>query len=285
MKYFTVDLEDWYHLLDFEPTKKPSDWERFESRVDYGLEKILKVLNDNNIKATFFVLAWLAERRPELIRYLKLQGHCIASHGYSHQLAYEQTPNEFCDDLIKAKGIIEDIISSTICAYRAPGFSIRGDNIDYLKLVKKAGYSIDSSLFPSYRSHGGLVYSKAKPYIIKFDDNNFIREYPISVQRMLFTNIVISGGGYFRLAPLWLVKRNFSQSDYLMTYFHPRDFDEFQPELEGLSAVRRFKTYFGLKTAYKKLNKLDYSGKWLHLENEGNMFEYSTINLDEIVKK
>ena len=283
MKFFTVDLEDWFHILDFEPTKNPEDWEVFESRVDYGLDKILAVLGDSKIKASFFVLAWLAERRPELVKELKKRGHEIASHGYGHQLAYEQTPKDFYEDIFKAKLILEEIISDKVIAYRAPGFSIRKDNAEYLKLVYKAGYRIDSSLFPLRRSHGGFENSLSKPYKIEIDDTNYLLELPISSYRFLNKNIVISGGGYFRIAPLWLLRRSFVRNDYLMTYFHPRDFDDKQPLLVGLSPFRRFKAYTGIKQSFDKLSKLEYTGNWTHIVSNLCFDDVQIIKLQSII--
>ena len=283
MKFFTVDLEDWFHLLDFEPTKNPKDWEKFESRVDYGLDRILAVLDDSKIKATFFVLAWLGERRPELVKELKKKGHEIASHGYAHQLAYEQTPKDFYEDILKSKLILEEIISGKVVAYRAPGFSIRKDNAEYLKLIYKAGYRVDSSLFPLSRSHGGIENSLFKPYKIEVDDTKYLLELPISSYRLLNKNIIISGGGYFRIAPLWLLRKNFVQNDYIMTYFHPRDFDDQQPVLKGLSSFRRFKAYTGLKHSYDKLSNLKYDGNWIQIESNMNFDIAQILKLENII--
>ena len=283
MKFFTVDLEDWFHLLDFEPTKNPRDWEKFESRVDYGLDRILAVLDDTQIKATFFVLGWLGERRPELVKELKKKGHEIASHGYGHQLAYEQTPKDFYEDIFKSKLILEEIISDKVIAYRAPGFSIRKDNAEYLRLIYEAGYRIDSSLFPLRRSHGGLENSLSKPYRIEIEDSKHLLELPISSYRLLNKNIIISGGGYFRIAPIWLLRKSFVRNEYLMTYFHPRDFDDQQPLLEGLSPFRRFKAYTGLKHSYFKLSNLEYSGNWMQIASNMSFENEQIIRLQNII--
>ena len=284
MKFFTVDLEDWFHLLDFEPTKNPMHWEKFESRVDYGLDRILAVLNDSKIKATFFVLAWLGERRPELVKELKFRGHEIASHGYGHQLAYEQSPNDFYEDILKSKLILEEIVSDKVIAYRAPGFSIRKDNAEYFKLIYKAGYRIDSSLFPLQRSHGGFENSLSEPYKIHIDTTKYLLELPISSHRFLNKNIIISGGGYFRIAPLWLLRRKFIRNEYLMTYFHPRDFDDQQPVLEGLSPIRRFKAYMGLKRSYYKLSNIEYSGNWMRIISDMNLKNEHIVKLQDMIK-
>ena len=268
MKYFTVDLEDWFHILNFKPTKDPADWEKFESRVDFGLDKILRVLRNSEIKATFFVLGWLAERRPELVRELKAQGHVIASHGFAHQLVYEQSREEFYSDILKSKAILEDIVGDKISAYRAPGFSITKQNLDYLELIQVAGFSIDCSMFPLSRFHGGVSKTPSSPYIIKFGDKRQLLELPISTNSFLGKKIIISGGGYFRITPTWFLKKYFEQEKYLMTYFHPRDFDENQPLLDGMGAFQKFRSYTGLKGAYKKLSKVVVNGDWsLILEN------------------
>ncbi len=283
MKYFTVDLEDWFHLLDFKPTKSPADWEKFESRVDYGLDRILSVLDESKIKATFFVLAWLGERRPELVKELKNKGHSIASHGYGHQLAYEQGSAEFLEDILKSRLILEDIISDKVVAYRAPGFSIIKKNADYLKLVYQAGYRIDSSLFPLRRAHGGFESSSNQPFLIELGQSKHLLELPVSTHSLFNKQIIISGGGYFRIAPLWLLKRSFSGNEYLMTYFHPRDFDDKQPILKGLNTFRRFRAYVGLRQSFYKLSNLEYSGHWNRIGLDLSIENVPKVSLVEIL--
>lgn len=257
MKILTFDIEDWFHILDNPHTKGPSEWSKFESRLEPNMDIIFSILSDNNLKATFFVVGWIAKKYPEQIKRIVDAGHEIGTHTHLHQLVYEQTPKEFEEDLKKSIGTLEDISGKKVKYFRAPGFSITAENPWAFEILLNNGIEIDSSVFPASRSHGGFQQFKAtKPSIIDYKGMQ-IKEFPINTHRVFGRDIIFSGGGYFRLLPYQNIKKFTERSNYVMTYFHPRDFDPNQPMVPGLNSIRKFKSYYGLKnTEYKLRNWL-----------------------------
>lgn len=256
MKILTFDIEDWFHILDFEATKKVSSWKNFESRIHRNMDIIHEILEHNNLKATFFILSWMAEKYPDVVKKISDLGYEIGSHTHSHQLAYEQTKEEFYKDVDKSIKIIEDLCGKKVKCFRAPGFSITNKNLWAFEILKELGIEFDSSIFCTSRAHGGLKdYNIFKPSLLKFN-GEILKEFPISSHSFCGKRIVYSGGGYFRLFPYYFIKKWSINNEYLMTYFHPRDFDYEQPILDGLSSLRKFKCYVGLKHTRSKLEKL-----------------------------
>lgn len=258
MRILTFDIEEWFHLLDHPDTAQPSSWTNFEPRLVENLNRILALLNRTNVKATFFCLGWVAERYPELIRAIVESGHEIGCHSYYHQLAYELTYDEFFIDTCRAKSILEDVSGKQVVAYRIPGFSLKDENQWVFKALIDAGFKYDCSVFSAARAHGGIsALQMTSPGTVIIPDGRTIREFPLNTMSIFGMSIVFSGGGYFRLAPSSLLTRLFrNDRDYLMTYFHPRDFDPDQPVLHNLSPIRRFKSYVGLSGAEVKLERL-----------------------------
>ncbi|MFL2552432.1 MAG: polysaccharide deacetylase family protein [Gammaproteobacteria bacterium] len=257
MNILTFDLEEWFHLLDHPTTKSPKNWSKFESRIDINVERILDMLEMTNTSATFFCLGWLAEKYPYLIKNISNKGFHIACHSHTHQLAYHQTRKEFTEDLLNAKATIENIIGKKVDTYRIPGFSLIEDNLWALDILAENGFNIDCSIFPASRSHGGLPNFKNNgPTVIKLGNGKTIKELPLNTKNILGKKMVFSGGGYFRLIPYVVLKNLFKRSNYVMTYFHPRDFDAEQPVIKDLGLVRKFKSYYGLSSAQDKLEKL-----------------------------
>lgn len=254
MNILTFDIEDWFHLLDIDSTSTVAQWGGFESRIHANVESLIDTTLRHGYRATFFCLGWIAEKYPELIRKIDAHGFEIASHSHSHQLAYLQTPSEFKEDVKKSICTLEDVIGKKIKSFRAPGFSItRGMPWAFEALVE-LGIEIDSSVFPASRGHGGFAeFGTAQPAIIECKGGT-LKEFPISLGSVLGKQIVFSGGGYFRLLPYWMIQKLTRDSRYLMTYFHPRDFDAGQPVLE-LPLHRRFKSYVGLNGAHAKFER------------------------------
>lgn len=251
----TFDIEDWFHILDHSSTETEAEWQNFEDRIDVGCNKILELLAKHDLTATFFILGWVARRRPDLVRRISDLGHEVGTHSDMHQLVYQQSIPDFEEDLRRSVGSLEDVLSQKVTAYRAPGFSIKGDLGTYHDIFRRTGIESDCSIFPASRAHGGIAtFPRSEPCILRRNGTD-IREWPMSVFRLAARDIVFSGGGYFRLAPFWLIRLLSDRSNYVMTYFHPRDFDPEQPVLEGLSAKRRFKSYYGLQSSYQKLDR------------------------------
>lgn len=256
MNILTFDVEEWFHILDNESTDTEIKWSNREYRLEANMDRIFELLYRKNQKATFFVLGWVARNFPQLVRKIQYAGYEIATHSESHQLIYKQSRREFSNDLERSIKSIEDVIGVKVDSYRAPGFSVLQDNKWIFDELVKQGIEVDCSIFPAKRSHGGFQnYGHAEPSIIVVGDKQ-IKEFPINLFKIGGLNVIFSGGGYFRLLPYWLIKKMMIRSDYVMTYFHPRDFDLNQPIVEGLSLFRKFKSYYGLGSAFAKLENL-----------------------------
>ena len=256
MNILTFDVEEWFHLLDHPETATEKQWLSFESRFETNLNRVLSITSDCNVKATFFCLGWIAERYPELIKRLVNDGHEIACHSSTHQLAYNQTPEEFRKDLVRAKDQIFLATGLRVKTYRIPGFSLTNESLWVLDILSEEGFNTDCSVFPAVRGHGGLPQFKSdKPCLIK-TSNGYLKEFPLNTKNFLGNRIIFSGGGYFRLFPYFILKRLFRTSKYTMTYFHPRDFDPKQPIIPNLSYYRNFKSYVGLRSCEEKLRKI-----------------------------
>lgn len=254
MKILTFDIEEWFHILDNEATKTEAEWEGFESRLHGNMDKIHGMLEEQ--KATFFCLGWVARKYPEILKEIDRKGHEIATHSDLHQLAYEQNRKTFQQDLERSIKSIEDVIGKKVRTYRAPGFSLMEQNKWVFEVLIKNGIEIDASIFPAERSHGGFAqFGHAEPCWIDIDGMR-MKEFPINLSSFAGKNLIFSGGGYFRLFPYPILDVMTKNSDYVMTYFHPRDFDSEQPMVPGLNVIRKFKSYYGLKGCLSKLNKL-----------------------------
>lgn len=274
MNILTFDIEEWFHILDNDSTKTEAEWSGYEKRLDQNMERIFELLERKRQSATFFCLGWVAREFPHIIRRIHEQGYEIATHSDRHQLAYEQSREEFAEDLRRSIGSIEEITGEKVRAYRAPGFSLKEENKWVFEVLAENGIEIDCSVFPAARSHGGFAsFGHAEPAIV---DINGIRlkEFPINLYEFAGRNMIFSGGGYFRLLPYWMIKYMMKRSDYVMTYFHPRDFDAEQPMIEELSAVRKFKSYYGLGSTFGKLEKLISDFEFIDLNEAASRVEW-----------
>jgi polysaccharide deacetylase family protein (PEP-CTERM system associated) len=254
MNILTFDIEDWFHLLGNPGTAGEREWKNFEPRIHENFNRLIETLLLHEQKATFFCLGWIADQYPEIIRQINSLGFEVASHSYMHQLAYEQTKNFFTKDLKKSIQVLEDLTGKKVRSFRAPGFSVTRDNPWVFEALVENGIENDCSVFPTAHGHGGFKdFGSAKPCIVKYRGLE-IRELPMSHGKFLGKNIVFSGGGYFRILPYRVIQNLTEKSEYLMSYFHPRDFDADQPVLD-LPLHRRFKSYVGLKHAHKKFDR------------------------------
>ena len=267
MKILTIDVEEWFHLLDNDATKSVKQWSNFESRIKLGMDLIFNIIDSANVKATFFVVGWIAEQHPEIIKQISNRGFEVGSHTHLHQLAYEQDRQTFFNDVEKSIKTLEDVTANKVRSFRAPGFSVTEQNKWAFEVLHELGIKFDSSVFPAGRAHGGLAsYKEAKPSILEYNGIQ-LKEFPINTHNFLGKPIIFSGGGYFRLLPYNVIKSWTTRTDYVMTYFHPRDFDHEQPVVPGLSLPRRFKSYVGIKNCKFKLEQ------WLN--------DFQFIDLDE----
>ncbi|MCH8537247.1 MAG: DUF3473 domain-containing protein [Alkalimonas sp.] len=263
LQALTIDIEDYFQVAAFENKIQPSDWSKYPIRVDINTYRILDVFEKNQAKATFFILGWVAEKFPELIRDIHRRGHEVASHGYSHTKATTQTPAQFLQDITSAKHLLEDIIGAEVTGYRAPSFSICAENEWAFASLKEAGYRYSSSTYPIKHDHYGTPYWPAEPYLRK----EGLWEFPMPILTIKGRQIPIAGGGYFRLLPYWLskalIQRYLRQhnSPY-MFYFHPWEIDNEQPRIEGASFKSRFRHYVNLKQMECKVSKLLQDFEW-----------------------
>jgi polysaccharide deacetylase family protein (PEP-CTERM system associated) len=259
----TVDVEDWFHILDSPVVPGIEDWAGLESRVERNTERVLDLFEGSNTRATFFWLGWLAQRHKALVRRCQQAGHEIASHGYGHVLAGQVGRDGFRSDVIRAKGILEDITGRAVAGLRAPGFGVTNGTGWVFDEIRRAGHRYDSSVFPGSHAHGGLDRAHDGPHVIPTRAGRLV-ECPTSVVSVLGRRLALFGGGYLRLAPAWLIRwgirRLRAASRPLVVYVHPREIDPRQPRLP-LRLTRRFKCYVNLRTTMPKL-------KWLCREHE-----------------
>jgi polysaccharide deacetylase family protein (PEP-CTERM system associated) len=259
---FSVDVEDWYQVADFMATVKYDDWGNYESRVMRNTEKILALLDDaGGIKGTFFVLTWNAERHPEVVRAIAAAGHEIASHGHAHRLVYEQTPEEFREDVRRAKAILEDQAGVPVLGYRAPSFSVTQKSLWALDVLLEEGYRYDSSVFPVKDSLYGLPDAQRFPYVILERDGKELLEVPMTTTEAFGRNLPLGGGGYLRVLPyryMWWGMRRVNKTDgqSAFVYIHPWEVDPDHPRMET-AGKRGFSThYFNLHRTEGRLRKL-----------------------------
>jgi polysaccharide deacetylase family protein (PEP-CTERM system associated) len=278
MKILTFDIEDWFHILDNDSTKTEEEWTGYESRIHSDLEKILSLLEKHNLKATFFCLGWIAFKYPEVVRTIISAGHEVGCHSTMHQLVYEQSKAEFKEDLLRSMDILQSITGNKVKYYRAPGFSIKENNNWALELLAENGIEYDSSIFPASRGHGGYrKFSENSPSLIKIN-GAVIKEFPINTVNIFGKRVVFSGGGYFRFFPTPILYHYFKTEPYIMTYFHPRDFDTEQPIIKELNLIRRFKSYYGLKGAFPKLDYLLSHYDFVDIKTASAKIDWEKVN-------
>jgi len=304
----SIDLEDYYMVSAFESVVRRKDWDRYESRIERNSRIILKILSESEsntpqyenrntafctqhpvsgVKATFFCLAWIAEKYPALIKEIASHGHEIASHGCDHRLVYHMTPDQFRADVRKSKKILEDITGKEVIGYRAPSYSITEKSLWALRILAEEGYRYDSSIFPIYHDRYGIPAAPRYPFVIgpnngwdlssaellNVHDMNFkkkfgpspncdvIIEFPISTTSIIGVNAPVSGGGYFRLLPYAVIKRalrkiNKQEGTPFIIYLHPWEIDPGQPRLSNISMLSKFRHYINLGKTASKLRTL-----------------------------
>ena len=277
MKILTFDIEDWFHILDNDSTKNVQDWNKYSPRIFQNMETIFNFLKKNNLKATFFCLGWIAKKYPEIIRRIDELGCEVATHSNHHQLVYEMSKSDFKEDLKKSIYSLEDLIGKKIKSYRAPGFSITKNSLWAFEILYEFGIETDCSVFPASRSHGGISnFGIAEPCKIRYNGIE-LKEFPLNTGKVFGKEVVFSGGGYFRLMPYNMIKKMTVNSEYIMTYFHPRDFDPHQPMIQGLSKVRKFKSYVGLKKAESKLERWISEFEFEDIECADTKIDWGTV--------
>ncbi len=255
---FTVDVEDWFHIPGSPRGQNVAEWKTLPSHVSKNFRIMLEIFAAKKIRVTCFFLGWVAEHFPELVQEACNQGHEIACHGYSHGLVYEMTPQEFLEDISKAKHIIEDITGEPVLGYRAPCFSVTETTPWFFEKLLEAGYQFDSSVFPAARRFGGLKTSNWGPGEISTASGR-VAEFPITVINFIGRPMCFFGGGYLRLFPYPLIKKMglqvLQEGRPIIFYVHPREIDPGHPRLP-MNPVARFKSYVNLDTTRSKIEAL-----------------------------
>lgn len=254
----SFDIEEHFQVSAFASPMRRRHWDVFESRVQRNTETILKLLDERQIKATFFILGWVAERNPDLVRKLFAHGHEIASHGYGHELITAQTPDVFREDVRRAKGILEDLIGAPVPGYRAPSFSITAETKWALPILVEEGYVYDSSVFPVMHDRYGMP--GANPLCHQLDTvSGKLWELPPSTMNVAGVRVPVAGGGYFRLFPYpllrWMLRKIEAEGQPLVVYLHPWELDPAQPRMQG-PLLSRFRHYLNLKKTEGRLAAL-----------------------------
>ena len=259
----TIDVEDYFQVSAFAPHIKRTDWNSLECRVERNVDRILEILANHKTKATFFTLGWIAERYPQLILRMVEQGHELASHGYGHERASDQTEDTFFADIHLAKVILEDLCGVEVKGYRAPSFSIGAGNLWAFDCLARAGYRYSSSVYPIRHDHYGMPDSPRFAYRVRPG----LLEIPVTTLRALGRNLPSSGGGYFRLLPYalsrWMLKRvNLGDKQSGIFYFHPWEIDVGQPRVAGIGSKTRFRHYVNIPRMEGRLTQLLSDFKW-----------------------
>ncbi|GAX62948.1 polysaccharide deacetylase [Candidatus Scalindua japonica] len=259
----TIDVEEYFQVSAFEKYVKCEEWGTFPPRVELNTLKILDMLDEFSVKATFFILGWIAEHHPSLIREVQKRGHEIACHGYNHELIYNIGHDRFRQDIKKAKMLLEDLCGREVSYYRAPSYSITEKSLWALDILIEEGFTCDSSIFPIHHDLYGIPDAIRFPHTID-RQHGVIREFPVSTFEVGFSGhkfrIPVSGGGYLRLLPVRFIKRalrhiNECEREPVILYFHPWEIDPEQPRIRA-GIKSRFRHYINLDRTMGKIKYL-----------------------------
>ena len=267
----SVDVEDYYMVSAFEGTVSRGDWATYESRVASNTDRVLRILSDCDVRATFFILGWLADRDPSVVRAIAAEGHEVAAHGWDHRLVYEMTPAEFREDVRRTRQELQAISGQPVLGYRAPSFSVTEKCLWALDILAEEGFAYDTSIFPIYHDRYGIpsaprhafrVNGHGSPVLSALESggDGALLEIPASTVRMWGINMPVGGGGYFRLLPYWwtragIQRLNETEGRPAVFYFHPWELDPGQPRLPA-SSLSRFRHYRNLGKTGERLRRL-----------------------------
>ncbi|MEO9525132.1 XrtA system polysaccharide deacetylase [Marinobacter alexandrii] len=255
----TIDVEDYFQVAALAEAVKYDDWPSMEYRVEANTDRLLRLFDNASVKATFFILGWIAERSPQLVRRIANAGHEVASHGYSHQLIYNQTPALFREETRRSKAILEDILSVGVTGYRAASYSITNQSRWALDILAEEGFTWDSSIFPVHHDRYGMPGTPRWPHRLTTDKGYELAEFPLSTLKFPGYTLPIAGGGYFRLFPYWFSRWGLGsinrQGQPFVFYLHPWEVDPGQPRLD-VKWLSRFRHYNNLDVCEKRLSRL-----------------------------
>ncbi|MGH8208716.1 MAG: XrtA system polysaccharide deacetylase [Steroidobacteraceae bacterium] len=257
---FSVDVEDYFQVAALAPAVSRESWPTREYRVEGNTEIILQLLAQKNVRGTFFVLGWVAEKSPQLVKRIAAAGHEIACHGFSHQLIYRQSQEAFREETLRTKHYLEDVIGYAVTGYRAASFSITRDSLWALDILIDAGFEYDSSVFPIHHDRYGIPGASPEPGKIVAPSQRTLVEFPMSAAKFFGVQVPVSGGGYFRILPYWVTRAGLKQINEqagrpFTFYLHPWEVDPGQPRLK-VSAFSRFRHYTNLHRCESRLRRV-----------------------------
>lgn len=256
----TVDVEDYFHVSAFKNHIDRASWDGRELRVVANTTRLLDLFERAGVRATFFVLGWVAERTPGLVKEIAARGHEVACHGYSHQLVYEQSRDVFFEETHRAKQILEDLVGAPVLGYRAASYSIVRDSLWALDVLTELGFAYDSSIFPVRHDRYGIPGAERAPHRLRAPNGRLIIEWPLSTVQWFRYSLPVSGGGYFRLFPYWfsraaLTSINRQERRPFIFYLHPWEVDPDQPRIDA-NWLSRFRHYNNLSKCEARLRRL-----------------------------
>jgi polysaccharide deacetylase family protein (PEP-CTERM system associated) len=257
---FTVDVEDYFQVDAFSSVIEPSAWDSFGSRVVANTSRLLDLLDRHQVRGTFFVLGWIAERHPGLVRAIVQRGHELASHGMSHQRIVTQTPELFRRETRDSKRLLEDLGQVPVIGYRAATYSITRQSLWALDILEEEGFHYDSSIFPVRHDRYGIPDAQTVPHRLTTPAGKSLVEYPLTAVEVLGLNLPVAGGGYFRLFPYaltrWGLRRVRQQGRPVVFYLHPWEVDPEQPRIANAGWRSRFRHYLNLERTLPRLERL-----------------------------
>jgi polysaccharide deacetylase family protein (PEP-CTERM system associated) len=257
---FTVDVEDYFHVAALASAISRDSWATREYRVEANTDRLLGLLAERGVQGTFFVLGWVAERSPALVRRIAQAGHEIACHGFSHRLIYQQSPQEFREETTRAKTHLENLLGERVLGYRAASFSVTQDSLWALDVLIDLGFRYDSSIFPIRHDRYGLPGATPEPNVLRAPSGRTLVEFPMSAARFFGVQVPVSGGGYFRILPYWVTRAGLKQINErrgrpFTFYLHPWEVDPGQPRIR-VGAFSRFRHYTNLARCEGRLRRV-----------------------------
>lgn len=266
----TIDVEDYFHVHAFAGVVSPGDWDSYPLRVERSTMRIVELIAKRGVRATFFILGWVAERCPNLVRQIHREGHEIGCHGYAHRVIYSGDHREFRTDVRHAKQVIEDTVGARVKSYRAPSYSITSETLWALEILGEEGFEYDSSIFPIVHDNYGIPGAARFPHTQTLKCGKELKEFPPSTIRLCGINLPVAGGGYLRLLPYqitaWAIRRiNQVEGQPAMVYLHPWELDVDQPRIPA-SWLSRFRHYQNISTTENKCAKLLEEFAWAPME-------------------
>jgi polysaccharide deacetylase family protein (PEP-CTERM system associated) len=267
----TVDVEDYFHVQAFAGVIRQSDWDLYPRRVERNTLRLLEIFAQRQVRATFFVLGWVAEKCPALVKAIAAAKHRLGCHSYNHRMINAGDQRDFRRDLCRAKHAIEDCAGVSVTSFRAPSYSITTQTLWALEILGEEGFDSDSSIFPIVHDNYGIPDAPRFPHVKELRCGVRIKEFPPSTVRLLGYNLPVAGGGYLRLMPYgitaWAIRHiNEAEQQPAMVYLHPWEIDPAQPRIAA-PWRSRFRHYQNLDSTESKCLKLLDNFSWGPMED------------------